>query len=166
MSMGNVSQWFNIISVTFLTTVFFCALKKEMLPRQKCSSSISKHALRDLRYVGSYNDKLRVSVKYWIYAIAVKAYYLDKVEELFQIVQKWNDEHNFDATGFISTGIDSAYTTFRDVVQCARDNNEEPKFKTAHDYDYHNYPLSFLYNDYICPDILLGYIDELLEVSI
>ena len=166
MSMEHVCEWFVIILDILLPVMFLYYCKyyvKNNCP--KCCGSVKLIANKDLKYLGKYNFRTRVSTKYWIYAIAVSAYKIGKYESIFDTFIGWNAKYNFDPFGFISEGIDCAKTEFTDAIQKAKDNNESVKFGLSSDYDYHNYPLSFRYNDYIDCNSLIEIVDEILEVK-
>ena len=125
-------------------------------------SNIRKIASRDLTYIGRYDKRLTVSVKYWIYSIEVAAYKKDKSADVIDIIRGWNKNCNHDVDSYIYDGIEDAHTMFLCELDKAREEYREPDFKVSEDYDYHVVPSSFLYNDYINPKQLIKSIDMIL----
>ena len=163
MPMEHVCKWSIVIVYTVLS-IYYCAY---FMNNDKivCNGKIGTIANKDLYYLGTYSFRTKVSIKHWVYAMAIAAYKAGKSDNIFDTFILWNDEYNFDPVGFISEGIDWAKTDFLDTLQKAKDNNESPRFPVASGYDYHDYPLSFNYNDYVDCESLISMIDEILEVK-
>lgn len=163
MSASIVFEWIRIVElyVTIFIIVFMIFPK---LPdgSELQNDKIAEIAKRDLSHLGRYDERLTVSVKYWVFAIEVALYYENKYYNALDMLHSWNEKYNYDPKGFILQGIEAAHSTFLLEVDKARNENREPKFKVAKEYDYHMYPLNFKYNDYIVAAELLADIDSIL----
>jgi hypothetical protein len=125
-------------------------------------TNVYEIASKDLGSLGVYDVRLRVSVKYWIYAIETRVYQHDTKVNLIDTLRTWNKEYNKDPAGFISDGIEAAHSDFLSELDKAREENRKPSFKVSADYDYHDLPSTFNYNDHIAANVLIDQIDMLL----
>ena len=164
MSLEHVFNSGLIILITLPVISIICCKMSHSSYTQYCSTNLSRIAKRNTCYVGQYSSRTTVSIKYWIFSMLVNGYKLGKADDVYNLALAWNSKYNHDISGYISVGIDKAFSEFRDVLQKALDNNVEPKFNVSPCYDYHDFPLSFMYNDYVDPEALLKDIDSLLEV--
>ena len=135
------------------------------LPYPASFSSFSAIARRDLSHIGAYNDRTRISMRYWTYSIEAALYLQNFRKPLLDVFLNWNEQHNYDPDCFILNGIQDGHTKFLNDIQEAEENNKEVAFSVSSEYDWHNYPLSFCNNEFIRPDVLVNLIDTLIEVS-
>ena len=124
--------------------------------------SITEIATRDLSHLGKYDHTTKVSTQNWIYAIEVMLYKRGFTDNYLNLFLDWNKDNNYDKDHFIEDGIQEAHTQFLHDLEEARENKEEVNFNVSHDYDWHNYPLSFCSNEYIKPKKLVLEIETLL----
>lgn len=158
------------------------------LPEKK--SSIYEVASRELIYVGRYDERTTISVKYWIYAI-LAAFYTADVEDatydpylwlslssdplsesgfddtqqnVMYCINKWLQEDVYDPKGYIALGVKHASENIFNEISDAKENKRPVKFKVSPDYDYHNVTRSVEYNDFINYKSLLDRL-KVLEVN-
>ncbi len=62
----------------------------------------------------------------------------------------------------IRDGIELAHTKFLEKVEYARKEKCELDFRVSPKFNYHNYPSTFCFNDYVNPDAIVYQIDKLL----
>lgn len=154
---------FMIDSVTaFCMVSSVMMLLYHMLQLPEAKPAIAKYALRELSLLGRYDNRLSISIRYWVFAIEVYCYKQDPTFDVHSVILNWNAEHNHDSDGIIFTGIDEAHTMLLETISKAREEHVEPVFKVSPEYDYHVYPKSMIHNDYIDPDSLLVIIDSLI----
>lgn len=153
---------FIIIVIAAVLFWFFYGLKD--VGNTQIRSSISDIALRDLSYIGEYSEKVRTSVKYWVYGIFVSSYKINPEVDIYETIIKWNDEKNHDPQSYIRDGIEDARTLFLSDFDTARELDVPVTFKCSSDFNYHEFPGSFNYNEYINPTSLVEAIDKILEV--
>lgn len=164
MSATDVCKWV-VVTVTYLCAVFILNTEVNNMHNKLVKLDIARIAKMDLSLVGRYDSRLTVSVKYWVYAIEVAVYHRDKSINLIDTLRNWNNNYNEDDLGIILKGIEDAHTLFLGAINEAMQNKIEPTFKVSPCYDYHDYPLSFKYNDYINPNELINVIDSMQEVQ-
>lgn len=133
-----------------------------MLQLPEAKPAIAKYALRELSLIGRYDDRLSLSVRYWIFAIEVYCYKKDPTFDVHSVILEWNDKYNHDLDRLIFAGIDDAHTMLLEAISKAREEHVEPVFKVSLEYDYHMYPKSMMHNDFIDPDSLLVTVDNLI----
>lgn len=160
MSKTDVFEWFIMILVCILSTIYLRSYMRTTFIKEPVS--IASIAKKDLHYVGTYNHTTTISVKYWVLSLEAAVYFANSSCNLIDTLRKWNKEYNYDPDNLILEGIESAHTDFLFILDKSREENTEPKFKISQQYDYHNYPLSFQYNDYINPNQLLQEVDRII----
>lgn len=129
----------------------------------KSKTNIRDIATRNLAVIGRYDYRTTISVRFWIYSIEVAVYNVKPDLNLLDVLRAWNTECNIDDESLIYKGIEEAHTLFLKDLDTARENNTPVTFHVSYGYDYHLYPKSFMYNDYIDPDSLLERVDKILE---
>ena len=149
-----------------VTVLFICYYIVEMKHTNNCYTckdiSIKEIATRNLLYVGEYSNKTTVSLKYWITAIEAAVYYVKPEVNLIDTLRSWNKNNNYDPESFISNGIEEAHSCFLEILDKAREDKVQPNFKIDSEYNYHVLPLSFCYNDYFKPTLLLETVDKII----
>lgn len=128
------------------------------VPRGK----ITTIAKRDLTYLGYYNERLRISIMYWVYSMQVYAYRQNRDVDLFEVAERWCLRKTHDPEHYIRGGIEDARNKFLAAITKAKEEKTEPRFKVSYEYDYHDYPKRMRHSDYYDPDILLDMIDKTL----
>lgn len=153
-------------------------------------SSIYEVASRELIYVGRYDERTTISVKYWIYAI-LAAFYTEDAENVtydpylwlslsndplsesgfdntqqnvMYCISKWLQEDVYDPNGYIALGVKSASENIFNEISDAKENKRPVTFKVSPDYDYHCVTKSVEYNDFINYKSLLDRL-KVLEVN-
>lgn len=166
MSKTDVFEWVFIIFLSLITAVVVNIVLPR-LPKDVIKSpvSIREVASRDLGLVGKYDERLSVSIKYWIYSIEVAVYSKNKSMNMLDTFRQWNDKHNTDPHNFIRTGIEDAHTLFVTELDVAREEKRDPVFKVSSEYDYHVLPRNIEYNDYVDARSLIDTVDNILEVN-
>lgn len=156
----------------------------ERLPR------IYQNASRDLTYVGRYDERTTVSIRYWIYAILAAFYTEDTEDTVYDpyawlsicteplnnygmnasqqnvviCINQWLHDDVYDPSGYIALGIKQASENIFNEISDAKENKRPVKFKVSPDYDYHVVTKSVEYNDFINYKGLLKRL-EVLEVN-
>ena len=161
MSETIIYQW---LPVTVLVICLMCILRMNLL---SITSGVPKGTIRyygtiDLRRIGRYNEKLTISVKYWIYAIIIALYKNNNEFNSLHMIREWNEKYNYDPQGFIYEGIERAQSELLSDLEMAREFNKEPRFMINPKYDFHNVPMSFERNEFINQDALLEEVDRIL----
>lgn len=125
---------------------------------------IAKFANKEVNKLGHYDDKLYNSIKYWVYDIAVTAYYRNKHDFIFELLFKWNAECNDDKTGLIYKSIEEAKTKFLNEIDKASQEEDEtkhiPKFTTSKERDITLVSKTIMYSDYVDHEELLRRIEK------
>jgi hypothetical protein len=173
--MEDVFEFVRECCVALCAIIILC---KGMPTLPEPRADIMSLASMDLSLVGRYDERLRISVKFWIYAIEVAVYESNHELNIIDILRKWNNQYNVDNDNYIYNGIEDAHTLFLKDLDDARRNREvlcanainpndvkdtHVTFHVSKEYDFHVYPKSFMYNDYIDADALLEQIDRIIK---
>lgn len=146
--------------VNAVLAIIVIVVCREMLRLPEPPKRIGEIALRDLYMLGEYSNKTSISVRYWVYSIEAYVYSVDPTKSVLDLCKKWNSNFNHDNEGYIDKGIEDAHSLFLEEIDSARREKRDVAFKVSAEYDYHNYPKSFMYNDFINPDKLLELVDN------
>lgn len=109
--------------------------------------------------LGKYDATTIITIFNYCYAIEVKAY-RKGYNNLYNDILEWYRDCTIDDKRYILNGIEEAHTTFLMVVEEARNDKTQPRFKIDESYDYHILPKSLMFNDYVDMDKLISIVDS------
>ena len=151
----------NVFAWLYLGLVLSCELAVLLVNINitKKVSDLHEKASKPAYPLGKYDATIIVSIYIYCYSIEVKAY-RKGYNNLYNDILEWYRDYTIDNKHYILDGIEEAHTTFLMVLEEARNNNTQPKFKIDESYDYHVLPKSLMYNDYVDMDKLISVVDS------